>query len=143
MASPDRTQLMEMLALYSECSLSDFCSRLQRICELPGFRFDSENETEWGLVEVANVEYNVSRPFTEGTLQEWDDSVPAGCNIGLSLIIYREHANANHEWAIDNLVRPIARRIANEFQETVYYHRTWLGVGNNVTRQETFEANAG
>ncbi len=87
---------------------------------------------------LENVEYNVSRPYQVGTLQSWDDSVPAGCNFGISLILLRGHLHPNHEWALENLVHPVAQAIADEFVVPVHYHRTWLGVGRNVARNGLF-----
>lgn len=134
-----RTSVMEHLAFTSDLDLQGFCKRFQRALNLPEFEFDGENETEWGLVEVGGVEYNVSRPYERGTLQAWDKSVPSGCNFGVSLILYEDDPDSyNHEWAFDNLVVPVAQKIADEFRIRVYYHRTWLGAGQNVERDMVF-----
>ncbi len=134
-----RTSLMEHLALECDLDLRGFCERFQKALRLPDFGFDHENATEWGSVEVDYVEYNISRPYKPGTLQDWDDTVPPGCNFGISLILYREHPyTSSHEWAYAHLVLPVGQKIADEFQVPVYYHRTWLGVGKNVKRDLTF-----
>ena len=134
---------MEHIAFVCDLDLQGFCERLQKVLNLPGFEFNHENKTEWAYVEVDNLEYNVSRPYNPGILHVWDNTVPPGCNFGISLILYREHPNAhNHEWTFDNLVLPIGQRIADEFQITVHYHRTWLGVGQNVERNLVFHPNA-
>jgi hypothetical protein len=113
----NRTLLMEHLALSSELDLQAFCGRLQKILDLPVFIYDHENRTEWGFIEVENIEYNVSRPYEPGTLREWDGTVPLGCNFGISLILYREPPHSHsHEWAFNNLVVPIGQKIADEFQ---------------------------
>ena len=139
----ERTAMIELLAAKSPLTLRDFCERVREILDLPEFHFDSENETEWGHVEVDNIEYNVSRPYEEGTLQEWDDTVPAGCNFGISLILYREHSHANdHEWAVGHLVAPVAQQLADAFNIPVRYHRTWCGPGNNVPRTQDFHPKA-
>ncbi len=138
-----RTSVMEHLAFTSDLDLQGFCQRFQKALNLPEFKFDGANETEWGFVEVGSVEYNVSRPYKPGTLQIWDKSVPAGCNFGVSLILHGEHPDSyNHEWAFDNLVVPVAQKIADEFRITVHYHRTWLGVGQSVERNMVFRSQA-
>lgn len=104
-------------------------------------RFDAENETEWGGAEQEEVEYNVSRPFETETLREWDNTVPPGCNFGISLALLRPHKLPTHEWALEHLVTPVARTVANEFSTTVYFHRTWFGPGQNVARQDCFHPN--
>jgi len=103
----------------------------------------SDNETEWGIAETQDTQYNISRPYEVGSLQEWDDTVPDGCNFGISLILFRSHPNAHdHDWAVNHLVTPVAQKIANEFNIPVHYRRTWLGVGNNVPRDTTFNSDA-
>jgi hypothetical protein len=70
-----RIRLMEFLALDSPLSLEEFCHIFRRLFGLPEFKYDCENETEWGLVEHEGIEYNVSRPYERGTLEDWDGSV--------------------------------------------------------------------
>ncbi len=76
---------MEHLAIHSQLDLTDFCRKLSILLNLPDFRFDSENETEWGEAKNEYLIINVSRPYEKGTLQEWDNTVPAGCNFGISI----------------------------------------------------------
>jgi hypothetical protein len=81
----------------------------------------------------------ISRPFELGTLQEWGHTVPHGCNVGVSLILYDSHPHAHdHDWVLAYLVAPVAQSIANEFDIPVHYHRTWFGPGNNVTQSKAF-----
>ena len=90
---------MEHLAVDCPLSLQEFCSAMQQRLNLSKFEFDFENETEWGLVESEGIEYNVSRPYERGTLQEWDETVPAGCNFGISLEVSEEcPLEQNIEW---------------------------------------------
>ena len=63
-------RFMEHLALDCSLSLREFCHAIQQQFELPAFAFDFENETEWGLVAHAGIEYNVSRPYERGTLTD-------------------------------------------------------------------------
>lgn len=135
----NQTAMMEHMAVSTPLSLIEFCDRCRHVLDLPEFRYDYENETEWGVAKTQDMEYNISRPYEVGTLQEWDDTVPDGCNFGISLILSHSHPNANnHDWAFKHLVVPVAQQIANEFNLPVYYHRTWLGVGNNIPRNITF-----
>jgi hypothetical protein len=136
-------KLTEHLSLRSEFSLREFCVRFRAILNLPPLSFDCENETEWGLVVRDGVEYNVSRPYEEGTLEEWDDTVPLGCNFGIGLSLLRGHPHLTHERAEENLVAPVGQALATEFATEVHLHRTWLGVGNNVRRHRTFHPRDG
>ncbi len=130
---------MEHLALKSTATLDEFCSRFRQSLDLPEFQFGAENATEWGFSEMDNIEYNVSKPYESGTLQQWDYTVPESCNFGISLILYREHPNAtDHEWAVEHLVNPVAQKIANEFTVTVHFHRTWYASGENIQRDLTY-----
>jgi hypothetical protein len=143
MPERDLPILMEHLALRAELPLEVFCARFRLALNLPYFQFDCENETAWGQTVVDHVEYNVSKPYEEGTLQEWDETVPAGCNFGILLQLFAGHAHPTHEWAWEHLVKPIAQTVADEFCTTVYHHRTWLGVGKNVRREWRVEPRPG
>ncbi|QDT30678.1 hypothetical protein Enr10x_60460 [Gimesia panareensis] len=139
MSYENQIAMMEHLALAAPLTLRAFCDHCRQLLSLPEFRFDSENETEWGVVVKQGVEYNISCPYQMDTLQQWDDTVPDGCNFGISLCLYQGHFNAkNHEWAYNQLVSPVAQKIADGFQVPVHYHRTWLGAGKNQSRNETF-----
>ncbi len=138
MSDAERTSLMENLAFHSPLSLRDCCEGLRRTLDLPEFFFDCENETEWGLVEVDGLEYNVSRPYKKGTLQSWNNSTPPDCNFGMILIFYRDHDHAgDHEWAEEHVVLPVSQAIADALDTPVHYHQTWFGVGNTVNRNQT------
>src|SRR5678815_1967564 len=80
------TKFMDHIAFASESTLEHICTVTQRALDLPDFKFDSENETEWGISEKARIEYNISRPYEPETLRSWDSTVPDGCNVGLALI---------------------------------------------------------
>ena len=142
MNTGNETAIMEHLAVVSPLSLREFCDRFRHTFDLLEFRYDSENETEWGISEWQDIQYNICRPYKIGTLQEWDRTVPDGCNFGISLILFRSHPNAHdHDWTGTHLVPLVAQTIANEFDITVHYHRTWRDVGNNVPRDTTFNPN--
>jgi hypothetical protein len=134
-----RIRFMEHLAVDCPLSLEEFCSRVKRRFELPDFEFDWENETEWGLVECEGIEYNVSHPFERGTLQEWDESVPAGCNFAITLSVSQERPpEQDVEGSSAELVPNIGQALADLFERQVYHHRTWLGAGKNLTRKQIF-----
>ena len=141
MSAVVKTVMMEHLTVYSALSLRDFCARFRAVLHLPEIHFDAENETEWGLTELNDIEYNVSRPYAAATLREWDDTVPLGCNFGIALCLLRSHQQPTHEWAFEHLVTPVARCLANEFSTTVHYHRTWLGPGQNIAQNAQFPPN--
>jgi len=138
-----RASIVEHLAVECDLDLQEFCMRLQTALGLPEFHFDGENLTEWGLVEVEHIEYNISRPYESSMLQKWDQTVPLGCNLGVTLILSREHPHAGDpQWSFTNLVTPIGQIIADEFEIDVHYHRTWLGADQNVERKVVFCPNA-
>ena len=138
-----RASIVEYLAVECDLDLQEFCTRLQTALRLPKFHFDGENLTEWGLVEVGYIEYNVSRPYESGLLQKLDKTVPPRCNFSISLIVYREHPHAgDQQWLFVNLVTPIGQSIADKFEFDVHYHRTWLGGSQNVERKVVFRPNA-
>jgi hypothetical protein len=136
-------RFMEHLATDSPLSLREFCAGMQRQLGLPDFAFDAENETEWGLVVREGVEYNVSRPYERGTLEEWDGSVPVGCNFGVTLKVSHEcPANQDTAWSLTNLVPPIAQGLADFLGRRVYHHRTWVKVGESRIRKQVFSPKA-
>jgi len=138
MSDPKKALLMEHLSLESDLSLEEFSDRLRAVFRLPDFSYDAENESEWVSTVVDHVEYNIARPFREGTLTKWDSTVPEGCNFGISLILHHGHPQATHEWAFEHLVVPVGRAVAQEFDTAVCYHRTWEGVGRNIARAVIF-----
>ncbi len=133
------TRFREHFAIKCSLSLENFCRAIQHELNLPNFEFDFENETEWGLVKFKGIEYNVSRPFEKGTLQEWDETVPLCCNFGISLAVANDlPPEQNIDWSSAELVPEISQLLANLFDEKVYHHRTWLGVGKNLTQKNIF-----
>lgn len=127
------------LAVQSTLSLKDFCSKFQKILALPDFEFGYENETEWGLVLFEGIEFNVSRPFEEGTLQLWDETVPKGCNFGIALSVTKNcPQKQNVERGLTELVPNIGQKLADHFDSSVYHHRTWLEVGKNLAQEKVF-----
>lgn len=77
------TKRLEHICLRSNLDLQAFGERFRKEFALPKMKYDYENETEWVEIEQAGINYNISKPFEEGTLQEWDDTTPEGCNLEL------------------------------------------------------------
>lgn len=135
----DRIRLMEHLAIDCRLSLEEFCDAMQRRFDLPDFEYDSENETTWVLVNHGGIEYNVSRPFKRGMLEEWDGSVPLGCNVGVTLTAFKDcPPGQDADWSSAELVERVGQGLAELLQRRVYHHRTWLAAGKNVTHKRVF-----
>jgi hypothetical protein len=135
-----RIQIMEHCAFSSALSLHALCDEIRRHFGLPEFEYDSENMTEWGTTEQDGLEYNISRPFEEGTLQEWDGSVPPGCNVGVSLSVSRGACEpAEAERFSMEITSRFAQEMADLLAVSVHHHGTWLGPGKNITRSRVFQ----
>lgn len=117
---------MEHLALHSDLTLKDFCSRLMPLLDLPEFEYDFENETEWGESKAGDLTFNVSRPYEAGTLTRWNDTVPESCNFGIT--IARKEVDQAEIWRIGQV-------IADAFNETVHYHTSWIRPGKTIKRE--------
>jgi hypothetical protein len=135
----NRIRLLEHLAVDCPLSLLQFCDEMQRRFGLPDFEFNFENETEWGQVEHNSIEFNVSRPYERGTLEEWDGSVPVGCNFGITLMLAQDSPPGHDaEWSSAELVPRIGQGLADLLGRRVYHHRTWVGAGANLVRKRVF-----
>jgi hypothetical protein len=66
---------LEHITLKSELDLLTFGGKFQEVLTLPTMEHDYENETEWLEIDQDEIYYNVSKPYEEGTLQEWDDTL--------------------------------------------------------------------
>jgi hypothetical protein len=107
--------------------------QMSRLFALPPLQFNCENETEWGLVEHQGIEYNVSRPYERGTLEEWDGSVPVGCTFGVTLIVSRDcPPSQDAEWSASVLASHVARGLADVLRLRVYHHRSQGPEGRSV-----------
>ena len=140
----DRIRLMEHLALESRLSLPEICEAMRRRFGWPEFAFDSENETEWGVVEHEGIEYNVSRPFSRGTLRKWDNTVPVGCDIGVTFALSQDFPpDRDSAWSAFEFAPSFGQQLADLLGRRVCHHRSWHGVGKNVRRNGVFEPTAG
>jgi hypothetical protein len=135
----ERIAFMEHLAVRSDLGLTEACERLVHGLGLPPFDFDSENATEWGQVEVDGVEGNVSSPYEAGTLREWNDTTPTGCNVGVLLIVSKGHpAYPYHDRAVQGLVPSYGQRMADTMATDVYHHCLWLGLAQTLRQAAVF-----
>jgi hypothetical protein len=138
--SVDHTRLAEHFAFWSSLSLAELCNVVRDHFHLPEFEYGSENETEWGLVLRDGLEYNISCPYEDGTLQEWDSSVPPDCNVGFTLSVSMHTAEPRDaKQSAAELVPRIGQVLADLFAQPVCHHRTWLGPGKNITRMRVFQ----
>ena len=124
----------EHLALSIEIGLTEFCNRFENLLELPKMTSDFENETEWSEIDFNGINYNVSKPYNDGTLSEWDSTVPENCNFGISIGVSKN----NSSFSETDIAR-IGNLLSSEFETKVYYYRTWLGIGENEKRNLIFE----
>jgi hypothetical protein len=125
-----RVGRLEHFALQTQLSLKALCARIQDEFALPEFQFGCENETEWGWSELDGIEYNVSRPYQSKTLRSWDSSVPEGCNVGISIMLAKEHPRCNDsDWILESLVPAVGKRLNKALATAIHHHRSWLGVG--------------
>ena len=126
----------EHLAFHSELDLESLCARIRVVLDLPPFEFDAENQTAWGSCTHEGVEYNVSMPYDDRTLQDWDATVPPGCNVGLTLLVSPQHPHADdREWIVGTLVRHVGARLAAGLDRQITYHRS-----SQAAEREAFRA---
>ncbi|MHB8418322.1 MAG: hypothetical protein ACYDCL_09615 [Myxococcales bacterium] len=124
---------MEHLALETSLPLVEVCKGICRALRLPRMAFDAEDKAEWGSCLAEGVEYSASRPYRQGTLREWDSSVPTGCDIGLSVGIEATHPDAvDPTWAVEVLVPSIGQRVADVIGCRVFHHRSWTVVAGSI-----------
>ena len=75
----------EHFAVDTELDLRSCCALLEEAFGTARFRFDAENESVWGEAEApGELLLNVAKP-NPGKLQEWDETAPPGCTIGIGV----------------------------------------------------------
>jgi hypothetical protein len=134
------TKRLEHICLKSDMDLKTFGEKFQTALSIPTMEHDYENETEWLTVDEDRLNYNISRPYDEGTLQEWDDTTPEGCNIGIVLSIHKDHPFVLDNSWVDNIVANICRKLVKTFNVTVYHHRTFT-FGVDISEQKNIVFN--
>ena len=120
------TPRTEHLAVRSDLGLEDVCAKLVAALGCSPFEFGAENETQWGDATLGEVSLNVSRPYEDGTLREWDSSVPEGFDVGISI----RGADS---------VAVLARAIAKALGARVVHHRTWIAPGQSTDRNDVYD----
>ncbi len=118
-------QRLEHICLKSDLDLLTFGEKFQKTLTLPIMKHDHENETEWLAIDRDGINYNISKPYEEGTLQEWDDTTPESCNFGIVLSLHKEHPLVQDNLWVDNMVANVCRQIAKTFNTVVYHHRSF------------------
>ncbi|MES2566277.1 MAG: hypothetical protein V4565_05390 [Bacteroidota bacterium] len=119
------TKRLEHICLKSDLDLKSFGDKFQTVLSLPTMEHDFENETEWLTVDLDGINYNISKPYEEGTLQEWDDETPEGCNIGIVLSIHKDHTYVLDNSWVDKMVANVCGQLAKTFNTIIYHHRTF------------------
>jgi hypothetical protein len=133
------TKRLEHVCLRSDLDLQTFGEQFQQALTLPTMKHDYENETEWLEIDRDGVNYNISRPYQEGTLQEWDDTTPVGCNFGIVLSLHKDHPFVHDNIWVDNMVANVCRHIAMTFNAVVYHHRTFtFGIDKSERKNAIF-----
>ncbi len=125
----DYRMIFEHITFKSELSLKDFMDILCKEIPLFNVKYEYENETEWYTAcDVDNIEVNISRPYEENTLNEWDNSVPEGYNFGISLInskrdfVYCE-LKYNENYVLAVLIPKYIKIIQKITNHEAKYHR--------------------
>ena len=130
---------LEHIALKSDLDLLTFGEKFQKALSLPKMEYDYENETEWLDIEYDRINYNISKPYEDGTLQEWDDTTPEGCNFGIVLGIHKDHPNVFDNAWVDNMVANVCRQLAITFSINVHHHRTFtFGIDKSERKSLVF-----
>lgn len=133
------TKRLEHICLKSDLDLQTFGEKFVIELSLPKMEYDHENETEWLTVDVNGLNYNISKPYKEGTLQEWDETTPDGCNFGIVLSIHKDHPSVLDNSWVNKTVANICERLAKTFNTTVYHHRTFtFGVDKSERKNIIF-----
>lgn len=122
-------EIREHLTFNSDLTLMECIELLRKSLSLDEFQFDYENENNWGWTyDEDRIEINVSKPFEENKLSEWDPTVPKGCNFGVSLMsndsnFKYDPRNYNHDYVINKLIPKYVSAIEQITKAKVYYHR--------------------
>ncbi|MEK3917713.1 hypothetical protein [Paenibacillus sp. FSL H7-0331] len=123
-------EIFEHITFKSNLSLEEFTERLsEQVFLTQKFQYDYENENNWSRAfDEDHIEINISKPFEEGTLQEWDSTVPEGCNFGIALCssdeIYNyENDKLNQGFVLEKLIPKYIKLVEIIINSNAYYHR--------------------
>ena len=133
---------LEHICLKSDLNLKTFGQKFEQLFSLPTMVYDYENETEWLTIDKDKINYNISRPYEIGTLQEWDDTTPEECNFGIVLSFHKDHSSINDNYLVDKIVANICEQLSTTFETTVYHHRTFtFGIDISERKNIIFKHN--
>lgn len=130
---------LEYICLKSNLDLQTFGEKFETAFSLPKMEYDFENETEWLAIDLGELNYNISRPYEAGALQEWDDTTPEGCNFGIVLNIYKNNPLVFDNAWFDKTVADFCGQLARTFNTIVYHYRTFtFGVNKSERKNSIF-----
>lgn len=120
------TKRLEHVCLQHQLDLHSFGEKFRAVFSLPSMEYDYENETKWLTIDKDGINYNISKPYKDGTLQEWDDTTPRGCNIGIVISKHNEHIFVDDNQWVNHFVADACKKLAQNFNTTVYHHRSFI-----------------
>ena len=132
----DNISKIEHFSAFVDLSLKEFCDQFSSVLSLPEMTFITEDETESAEVNFNGIDYNISKPYKIGTLNEWDDNVPKEHNFGIVLSIDKANTDFNN-----TKLEAIANVIATNFNTDLLYYRTWFSNGFSTEKVHIFTPN--
>ncbi|MFF2528715.1 hypothetical protein ACFVS2_07345 [Brevibacillus sp. NPDC058079] len=120
-------RIFERISFYSDLDLITLSNDLERVLSLKPFEYDGENDNRWSWTyDRDHIQINISWPYLSENLQEWDHTVPDGCNYSLLLIsdfplIDYEQDKYNADFVISVLI-PKYVAVLRKFVGEVSYH---------------------
>ena len=135
----DDIKRLERVCLKSDLNLPGFGEKFQNVLAVPKMEYDNESEAEWLEIDVDGFNYNISRPYKVGTLQEWDDTTPEGCNFGIDISIHKDHPSVLDNTWVEDRVATVCKQLATAFNTTVYHHRSFIfGINKSERKRVVF-----
>ncbi|QVY66172.1 hypothetical protein [Polaribacter sp. Q13] len=132
----DNISKIEHFSTFVDLSLKEFCEQLSSVLSLPQMTFITEDERASAELSFNGIDYNVSRPFKIGTLNEWDDSVPKDHNFGLVLSIDKTNTDFNY-----TKLEEIGNLLSTNFNTDLLHYRTWFSTGFSTEKVHIFTPN--
>jgi hypothetical protein len=132
----DNISKIEHFSAFVDVSLKEFCEQFSSVLSLPKMTFISEDETESAEVNCNGIDYNISKPYKIGALNEWDDNVPKEHNFAIVLSIDKTNTDFNN-----NKLETIANLIATKYNTDLLYYRTWFSTGFSTEKVHIFTPN--
>ena len=132
----DNISKIEHFSAFVDLSLKEFCDQFSLVLSLPEMTFITEGETESAEVNFNGIDYNISKPYKIGTLNEWDDNVAKEHNFGIVLSIDKANTDFNN-----TKLEAIANVIATNFNTDLLHYRTWFSNGFSTEKVHIFTPN--